>query len=226
MLLLLHIFLSLAIADVARFIRVCMSSVESPSEEMIDPRFFGTVRTFYNNNESCSWRIQGPRNKRVQLHFITFSLEYGGETCPYDKVKIYDGRDSKAPLIGTFCGVVFPRVITSSKNALFVIFLTDTRVTSTGFKIRYSIVDHQGDNGDKSHVPCKEALKAVRDKPFKIFKPSCNKKGEYKRKQCHWWAFRCFCVDPTTGVEIKGTNFSIRRTRFPVICGSNRTLRS
>ena len=39
MLLLLHIFLSFAIADVARFIRVRISSVESPSEEMIDPRY-------------------------------------------------------------------------------------------------------------------------------------------------------------------------------------------
>ena len=43
MLLLLHIFLSLAIADVARFIRVCISSVESPSEEMIDPRYLNDV---------------------------------------------------------------------------------------------------------------------------------------------------------------------------------------
>ena len=39
MLLLLHIFFSLAIADVARFIRVRISSEESPSEEMIDPRY-------------------------------------------------------------------------------------------------------------------------------------------------------------------------------------------
>ena len=39
MLLLLHIVLSFAIADVARFIRVLNSSVESHSEEMIDPRY-------------------------------------------------------------------------------------------------------------------------------------------------------------------------------------------
>ena len=43
MLLLLHIFLILAIADVARFIRVHISSVESPSEEMIDPRYLNDV---------------------------------------------------------------------------------------------------------------------------------------------------------------------------------------
>ena len=39
MLLLLDIFLSFAIADVARFIRVRISSVESPLEEMIDPKY-------------------------------------------------------------------------------------------------------------------------------------------------------------------------------------------
>ena len=38
--LLLHIFLSFAIADVARFIRVHIFSLELPSEEMIDPRYF------------------------------------------------------------------------------------------------------------------------------------------------------------------------------------------
>ena len=37
MLLLFHIFLSLAVADVARFIRVRISSAESASEEMINP---------------------------------------------------------------------------------------------------------------------------------------------------------------------------------------------
>ena len=43
MLLLLYSFLSLAIVDVARFIRVRVSSVESPSEEMIDPRYLNAV---------------------------------------------------------------------------------------------------------------------------------------------------------------------------------------
>ena len=39
MFLLLHIFLSFAIADVARFNRMHISSVESPLEEMIDLRY-------------------------------------------------------------------------------------------------------------------------------------------------------------------------------------------
>ena len=38
-LLLFHIFLSFAIADVARFIRVRVSSVESPSEEKVNLRY-------------------------------------------------------------------------------------------------------------------------------------------------------------------------------------------
>ena len=45
MLLLLHIFLSLAIADVARFIRVRISSVESRSEERIDQRYVDDVKS-------------------------------------------------------------------------------------------------------------------------------------------------------------------------------------
>ena len=48
MLLLFHTFLSFAITDFARFIRVHISSVESPSGEMIDPR--------YLNDFTYSWR--------------------------------------------------------------------------------------------------------------------------------------------------------------------------
>ena len=40
-------FLSPAIADVARFIRVRISSVESPSEEMIDPRYLNDFTSLH-----------------------------------------------------------------------------------------------------------------------------------------------------------------------------------
>ena len=43
MLLLLHIFLSLVISDVVSFIRVRVSSMESSSEEMIDPSYLNEV---------------------------------------------------------------------------------------------------------------------------------------------------------------------------------------
>ena len=57
MLLLLHIFLSFAIAEVTMFIRVRISSGGSPSVEMIDPRYLNDVTSsrhspFINNYSS------------------------------------------------------------------------------------------------------------------------------------------------------------------------------
>ena len=44
----------------------------------------------------CSFCLQS-----VQYFFTEFNLEPGGE-C-YDSIKIYDGINSSAPLIGEFC---------------------------------------------------------------------------------------------------------------------------
>ena len=45
MLSLLHIFFNVDIADVASFFRMGIFSVESPSKEMIDPRYLNDVAT-------------------------------------------------------------------------------------------------------------------------------------------------------------------------------------
>ncbi|KAI0235182.1 Exoskeleton protein RP43, partial [Lamellibrachia satsuma] len=79
-------------------------------------------------------------SQRVRLHFYRFNLEFGGPPCPYDWVKIYDGSDATAPLIGTYCGTTVPGDIVSTGRAVFVSFASDYSVIRSGFRIRYSIV--------------------------------------------------------------------------------------
>ena len=76
--------------------------------------------------------------QRLRLHFNRFNLEYGDRTCPYDYVKVYDGGDANANLVGEFCGPTVPGDIITTQSAAFVSFSTDYSVTRSGFNIRYS----------------------------------------------------------------------------------------
>lgn len=54
----------------------------------------------------------------------------GAEYCPYDYIKIYDGKNASSPEIGTFCGMgKFPHSIVGTSEDLFVEFVTSTAGT-------------------------------------------------------------------------------------------------
>jgi len=58
---------------------------------------------------------------------IIKQLKYikGAEYCPYDYIKIYDGKNASSPEIGTFCGMgKFPHSIVGTSEDLFVEFVT------------------------------------------------------------------------------------------------------
>ena len=69
----------------------------------------------------------------MKLDFLTFQLE---SCCDY--VKVYDGEDKSAPLLGEFSGDSVPADIYSRSNDLFVTFTTDSSRTYDGFRITYS----------------------------------------------------------------------------------------
>ncbi|KAI0237460.1 hypothetical protein LSAT2_012013 [Lamellibrachia satsuma] len=72
----------------------------------------------------------------------------------------------------------------------------------------YDMVDcnkeHNNGNGRPSLSPCLAAQQAAAGWAD-AFVPSCSSTGEFERKQCYMFPRSCWCVDPRTGVEIKGT---------------------
>lgn len=62
------------------------------------------------------------------------------ESC-CDRVKVYDGLNNAAPLLGTFTGGTLPNAIFSTNNYMYVTFETDGSVTHTGFRINYTAGD-------------------------------------------------------------------------------------
>lgn len=59
------------------------------------------------------------------MFIVVVLLFIGQENCPFDYIKIYDGKDELSPVIGTFCGMgKFPYSIIGTSQDLFVEFVS------------------------------------------------------------------------------------------------------
>ncbi|KAK1129798.1 hypothetical protein K0M31_019507 [Melipona bicolor] len=63
-------------------------------------------------------------------------ISSGTEHCPYDYIRVYDGKDENSPAIGTFCGMgKFPYSIIGTSEDLYVEFVSSPAgpLLNTGF---------------------------------------------------------------------------------------------
>ena len=92
---------------------------------------------FYDNNAHCLWRVTVPLRHFIALEFEYFDLE-DHPACGNDYLEIRDGPSLRSPLIGRFCGSRYPPVLESSGTDLLMTFVTNDRVSRTGFTAQYS----------------------------------------------------------------------------------------
>jgi len=71
----------------------------------------------------------------IRVEFIDFNVE-DEASCNYDYLKIYNGSDANAPLIGTWCGTDSPGTIIADneEGSLTFYFFSDQNVTKSGWK--------------------------------------------------------------------------------------------
>ena len=98
---------------------------------------------YYPSYAKCHYLINiTDPNKRILIEFLQFSLEVHS-SCAYDSVKIYDGTNTNAPIIGRvkgYCGNRKPSAMMSSGNTLLMVFVSDGGTQSSGFFIAYKTV--------------------------------------------------------------------------------------
>lgn len=98
----------------------------------------------YFHNSKCIWTITVSEGKSVRLKIVKFNVEGDSNRhrCPHDHLSIWNGSESRAPLIGKFCNSnPPPSTICSSGNTLRLKFRSDDALAWTGFFITYSEVD-------------------------------------------------------------------------------------
>ena len=93
----------------------------------------------YGDLQDASIVISPFGSDSVKINFDSFGIESGnGPTCNYDYLEVYDGSSINAPLIGTYCGNNLPPTsITSSGNALTLVFHSDQSINLSGFEISW-----------------------------------------------------------------------------------------
>ncbi|ESO02462.1 hypothetical protein HELRODRAFT_161733 [Helobdella robusta] len=63
-----------------------------------------TYPGIYPDNIMCFYKFQGEVGERIKLTFNDIDLYSGGNYCPFDHIKIYDGPNNEAHVIDTICG--------------------------------------------------------------------------------------------------------------------------
>ncbi|XP_056290732.1 cubilin [Pseudoliparis swirei] len=91
----------------------------------------------YALNSECSWTIKASSGNTVNYTFTAFQLESTSSSCFYDYVKLFDGPNTQAPVIGTFCGYTPPPANSTTGPALTVAFRSDSSVSMPGFQMMW-----------------------------------------------------------------------------------------
>uniref|UniRef100_A0A803VYI3 CUB and Sushi multiple domains 2 n=1 Tax=Ficedula albicollis TaxID=59894 RepID=A0A803VYI3_FICAL len=112
-----------------RCVAECGSSVTGTQGVLLSPNY----PLSYNNNHECIYSIQSQPGKGIQLKARTFQLEAG------DVLKVYDGTNSSARLLGTFSrSELLGTSINSTSSSMWLEFITDSANTSKGFELQFS----------------------------------------------------------------------------------------
>ena len=88
----------------------------------------------YELMENCSWHIEGPAGRQIQISFRDFETEPKNDT-----LYIYDGPDRNSPIVGLFNGPSTPSDMVSRGNSLFLEFVSDSEKNLHGFEIVFFV---------------------------------------------------------------------------------------
>lgn len=73
-----------------------------------------------------------------------FNIEEAGIDCDNDKIEIRDGRYGYSKVLARYCGNKFPPEVKSTKEAMWLRFISDSSITHTGFKAVYRFEKQKG----------------------------------------------------------------------------------
>ena len=97
----------------------------------------------YDNDKKCIWRVStSDAGLLIKATINEFDLQYntGSGDCPFDSLTFSDGDSSGGDVIGKYCDTIYPEVIYSTENGMYIEFQSDSFNTYKGFKVTVSAV--------------------------------------------------------------------------------------
>uniref|UniRef100_A0A3Q2Q9C4 CUB and Sushi multiple domains 3 n=1 Tax=Fundulus heteroclitus TaxID=8078 RepID=A0A3Q2Q9C4_FUNHE len=115
-------------APLPRCVAECGSTVSNNEGVLLSPNY----PMNYDNGHECVYSIQVQTGKGINITASIFQLAQG------DILKLYDGKDGTAPLLGTYTGTMMQGLsLTSTSNYLWLEFNSDHESTAAGFRLIY-----------------------------------------------------------------------------------------
>ena len=139
----------------------------------------------YNLNDSCDWKLVGPKGRQLEFHVNEFRTEQNADT-----LYVYDGPNADSPRIGNFSGSSFSQDMITSTNTLYLQFRSDNMINYPGFALQYSLNMPAGfitvnNRGCKTTSGAYYTLKSAiahcqSDQLCSIYDNECNDEGKYQ----------------------------------------------
>ncbi|XP_034238683.1 uncharacterized protein LOC117643728 [Thrips palmi] len=184
------------------------------------------IKLYIENEE---FNIDGHRCENIMTCPMR-PISSGSQNCPYDYIRIYDGKNETAPVIGTFCGMgKFPYSIIGTGEDLFVEFVTSPAgpLLNTGF--HFNVGNWPG------HVePVGERTGTC---SWRLSSKTLSKAGDSEGiflSVAHWYPPHTSCTyliqgEPNQIVRLYFPSFRINRIESPIEpwpgdCGESLTL--
>ena len=89
----------------------------------------------YNELASVCWIVSPPVGYVVTLSFNTFATEFN-----FDLVRVFDGNSTKSPRLLSASGNTIPSDVTSSSNAMLIVFSSDLGSVRPGFQATFNSI--------------------------------------------------------------------------------------
>ncbi|GFR15654.1 cubilin [Trichonephila clavata] len=106
----------------------------------------------FNAVKDCAKNITIAQGKTISLYFSRLELYDPTQGCVNSYMKVYDGTNTSAPLLGTFCGFNEPDPVYSSGNSLHVV----TRMHHSSGSYYFIYVTADKDQGCGGNVYAEE----------------------------------------------------------------------
>ncbi|KAJ6215435.1 hypothetical protein RDWZM_009935 [Blomia tropicalis] len=96
----------------------------------------------YPKHTRCRYRFKSKPNERIRILFVDISLQRLDQSCisSPDVIKVYDGIDQNADLIGQLCGQSSYNEIYSTTDQLMIEFISKSHQSAKGFKAEFAFV--------------------------------------------------------------------------------------
>lgn len=140
------------------------------------------ISSGYENFLDCTYTAFSPPDTVIEIKFKKFHIATCDESfnrtdiCSCDYIDVRDGMGISADLIGHYCGHNTPPILTTSRNNLWMNFVTDGIKASTGFEIELRMITSAC--GHSSYVVSKEHF---------TFLESPNDNSKYLNSiNCNW----------------------------------------